>query len=344
MLLDEKLKVLFVRFSAYGDVIMCLPALAHYATQRPEDEIHLLISPRFADIVRYLPGIAQVHHYLPQRNLGGVGDYVRCAMDLAAERFDVVFDWQANPRSRLLVATLLARQVYSFDRRVRRHQLDKCVNTLLAAGLEPPGAIIPLPLYGPEEKEWAEQTIAGLPKADTYVALGVGGFWETKLWPEENFARLIDLLNVRGKFHFVILGGSDERELQRSERLAAARPEFATDLCGQTTINQAAALVRACDLTISHDTSIMHLAWAQGRPVIGIFGATGPVRTGPLGADSYAFAALELHCHPCFRGRCRLPRMECLLRITPKDVARRAHKLLDQLSVEREAALSAFER
>ncbi len=333
MLPDGKLKVLFLRFSAYGDVIMCLPALAHYIAQRPEDEVHLLISPRFADIVRYLPGLAQVHHYLPQRNLRGVNDYVRCAMDLAAERFDVVFDWQANPRSRLLVSTLLARQVYSYDRRMRRHQLDKCVNTLLAAGLEPPGAVNPLPLHGPEEEAWAKQTLAGLPPADAYVALGIGGFWETKLWPEENFARLMDLMEVRGTFHFIILGGSDERELERSERIRAARPEFTTNLCGQTRINQAAALVRACDLTISHDTSIMHLAWAQGRPVIGIFGATDPVRTGPLGKRSYAFAAVELRCHPCFRGRCRLPRIECMLRITPKAVARRAHKMLDQIRV-----------
>ena len=87
----------------------------------------------------------------------------------------------------------------------------------------------------------------------------------------------------------------------------------------------------------------MHLAWAQGRPVIGIFGATDPVRTGPKGARSYAFAAHELACHPCFRGRCRLPRMECLLQVTPKDVAGCASEMLGNPPVESETVLSAFE-
>lgn len=343
MLPDEKLKVLFVRFSAYGDIIMCLPALAHYISLRPQDEIHLAISPRFSDIVGHLPGIARLHHYAPQRNLRGFSDYARCAMELAAERFDAVFDWQANPRSRVLVSTLMARQVYSFDRRMRRHQLDKCVNTLLAAGLEPLGNIVSLPLSGPSDEEWAQQTVSGLAPASAYIALGVGGFWETKLWDEENFVRLMDLMNVRGDFHFVILGGSDARELERSRRIHDARPEYCTNLCGHTSIGQAAALVRACDLTISHDTSVMHLAWAQGRPVIGIFGATDPVRTGPKGARSYAFAAHELACHPCFRGRCQLPRMECLLQVTPKDVAQCAHEMLGKHPVESEAVLSAFE-
>jgi len=344
MLPDEKLKVLFVRFSAYGDIIMCLPALAHYISLRPQDEVHLAISPRFSGIVRYIPGIARLHYYAPQRNLRGFSDYARCAMDLAAERFDVVFDWQANPRSRLLVSTLLARQVYSFDRRVRRHQLAKCVNTLLAAGLEPLGNIEPLPLSGAEDEEWAQQTVSSLVPAEAYIALGIGGFWETKLWPEEYFTRLMDLMNVRGEFHFILLSGNDRRELERGRRIHESRPEYCTNLCGHTTINQAAALVRACDLTISHDTGIMHLAWAQGRPVIGIFGATDPVRSGPQGAGAYAFAAHELRCHPCFRGRCRLPRIECMLRITPREVARRAHEILGQPPVESEAVLSAFEQ
>jgi len=326
----DKLKVLFVRFSAYGDILMCLPALMHYRAQRPQDELHLLLSPRFHGVVQHLPGIAHLHHYDPHRNLGGLDEYVDCAVRLAAERYDAVFNWQANPRSRLLLATVGARQVFSFDRRERTHQHTKCVSTLLDAGLEPPARLTFPPLCGEADRAWARERlrITGSGVQPPLIALGIGGQWETKLWPEDYFVNLMHTLAGDGEVRFVLLGTGPERA--RGERL---RERFAGDclnLCGETTINHAAAVVGACTLTVSHDTSIMHLAWAQRRPVIGIFGATDPVRTGPLGENSHAFASAQLACHPCFSGRCRRGTNECLRLITPQLVAAQALHMLSR--------------
>jgi heptosyltransferase-1 len=323
---EQKKKVLFVRFSAYGDILMCAPALQHYIQTHPQDEVHVLLSPQYAEVLGHLSGVHQFHYYTPQRNWRRLDEYLRCAIELSAERFDTVFDWQANSRSRLLVTTIRPRSAYSFNRHARKHQFVKCLSSMLEAGIEPPGMRRPLRVCSDEDIHWAEKLLAQLPRDATPVALGLGGLWETKLWPLDYYAAVIEILKRSHGCYFFLMGRGVECE--RTSRLMTEHRDACRDLCDKVTMGQASAVVYLSELTISNDTSVMHLGWVQGRKTIGIFGATDPIRTGPRGDNTYAFSTPELPCHPCFSGRCRLPRLECLLRITPEEVAKRALTLL----------------
>ncbi len=323
---EQMKKVLFVRFSAYGDILMCAPALQHYIHTHPQDEVHVLVSPHYAEVLRNLRGIHQFHYYAPQRNWRGLDEYLKCAIELSGERFDTVFDWQANPRSRLLIATLRPRNTYSFNRHSRKHQFVKCLSSMLEAGIEPPGIRRPLRICSEDDLLWAERLMSELPPDATPVALGLGGLWKTKLWPLDYYSATIEILKRSHGCYFFLMGRGVECE--RTARLMADHADACRDLCDRVTIGQAAAVVYLSALTLSNDTSIMHLGWVQGRKTIGIFGSTDPIRTGPRGENTYAFSTPELPCHPCFSGHCRLPRLECLLRITPEEVAKRALTLL----------------
>ena len=85
------------------------------------------------------------------------------------------------------------------------------------------------------------------------------------------------------------------------------------------------------DLVIANDSGLMHMAAAAGVPVLAVFGATDPRRTGPYGRGHEVLQA-ELACCPCLQRVCRLSTLECLERITPEAVTAKALAMLGRRS------------
>ena len=324
-------RVLFVRFSAYGDILMCLPALVDFKRKFPHTEVHFLVAHTYADILAHPEnlGIAKVHIY--RRISGPLGwwEMVKTARHLRALGFDYIFDWQANPRSKLLLALVGAESVFTFDRRLRIHQLEKCYLTLKDFGVEQPKNLSPIRLTSDSEERWAKQALAEIPAFRQKIVLGIGGIWETKLWQTASFLEVVKTLSDTLDAYFVLIG--DKRDSQRADELTRGLPSGVLNLVGQTSILQACGVIRLCDLVISNDTSTMHLGWVQGVPTIGIFGSTDPLRTSPLGEKSFAFASTLLPCHPCFSGKCLISEIEplrCLKRISVSAVVEKSLELL----------------
>lgn len=106
----------------------------------------------------------------------------------------------------------------------------------------------------------------------------------------------------------LLVGGRSDRD--RAARVAArcrvARP---VDRTGGSLAASAAALA-ASDVVLGGDTGPLHLARALGRPVVALFHAADPDRTGPAGLPGPAPARLLLGqaaCAPCRAARCRRP-------------------------------------
>ncbi|OPX22017.1 MAG: hypothetical protein B1H03_05440 [Planctomycetales bacterium 4484_113] len=323
-------KVLFVRFSAYGDILMCLPALASFRKAFPESEVDFLVVTKYADVLGALRGrlFHRLITYERRAGIPGLAETLGLAAYLSAQRYDAVFDWQANPRSRVLTAALGARRRFTFNRWMRIHQLEKCYLTLREAGISQPKEPAPAMLASTSEDSWAGEVISSVAGDSLPVALGMGGIWPTKVWPVQRFQKMMEIILEQVPVHFFLIG--DAHDSERTAKLAADFPGQATDLAGKTTILQAAALVARCNLIVSNDTSTVHLAWVQGRPTIGIYGATDPLRTGPLGSHSSAFSGTRLPCHPCFSGRCLFEKPRCLEMVEPEEVAAKALAVLTQ--------------
>ena len=93
---------------------------------------------------------------------------------------------------------------------------------------------------------------------------------------------------------------------------------------GKTTIKQVAALIERCDMLVSNDSGLMHVAVAVGTPVVAIYGPTDINRTAPLGPQN-AVIRHELPCSPCFKLESdaqvhACPHHDCLMTITPDEV------------------------
>lgn len=265
-----------------GDVVMALPLLRALRAGRPDAEIVLVAKRQFLPLLESW-AIADRLHALPPHGAG----YFTHFRALRAEFPDVwlLFTnslrgdfeaWCAGARQRFGIARpgkprpLLShayRLPADFDEKTH-HQLALWENFLRHFGLDRPVDRTPL------------TSISDLPAPSSgAIALIVGSEnAPEKRWPVAHWRTVIESLPSE---RFQLLGTANDRALtsQVAEGFDPARVE---NLAGKTDLPAFADALRRSRLLISNDTGGMHLANALGVPLIGLFGPTNPIRTGPI--------------------------------------------------------------
>jgi ADP-heptose:LPS heptosyltransferase len=125
---------------------------------------------------------------------------------------------------------------------------------------------VPVPVARPilYFSDWSAPQLSAIPEGDgPLIALALGASWPSKRWPVERWQDLAARLEEEG-CRVVVLGQSGEG-LDRG-----------VDLCGATSVREAACLLHASDLAVCCDSGLMHLALAAGTPVVALFGPTDP--------------------------------------------------------------------
>ncbi len=105
----------------------------------------------------------------------------------------------------------------------------------------------------------------------------------SKRWPAGHWRRLIEGLPAE---RFVLFGTAGDREVA-SAVSSGFDSSRVSNLAGTTSLVEFAARLAECRLLVSNDTGGMHLANALGVPLVGLFGPTNPIRTGPVFAAPY---------------------------------------------------------
>ena len=154
------------------------------------------------------------------------------------------------------------------------------------------------------------------------VALCPGAeFGPAKRWPATHFATLAgDLLADRPRAHVLLLGGKGDRAI--ADAIVAGAPNAGArlhNLCGDTDLGEAIALIATSSSVVSNDSGLMHVAAALSRPQVALFGSSDPRHTPPLSPHAKTLW-LHLDCSPCFERTCPLGHLACLVGITPQRV------------------------
>ena len=140
------------------------------------------------------------------------------------------------------------------------------------------------------------------------------------MWPEDNFARLGQLITEEAESKIIIFGGPDEEAI--GKRLAGAIGSNAVNLAGQTSLRESAALIQKCRLFITNDSGPMHMATAVDTAVIAIFGPTVEgLGFFPLGKSRVI--EREMPCRPCsLHGSRECPKkhFRCMRDISAEDI------------------------
>jgi heptosyltransferase-1 len=307
-------RVLIIKPSAIGDIVHAFPALARLRKHWPEARITWLVTPSCASLVENHPMIDEV--ILFDRNLLGhvwyspaaVVNLVRFISDLRRRKFDLVVDFQGLLRSAwIALATGAPRRVgfanaregavYFYTERVNcswelDHAVERYLKITSALGCPESGVEFPFAV-----DDGDRDFVAGLvPRGRRFAVLMPGTNWETKRWPVERFAGLVEPLRNRFGLETVVAGGPGDVELARQ-----IPAQF--DVTGKLNLRQIIALLERAELVVANDTGPMHIAAALGRPLVAPYGPTSPRRTGPYGRMD-SVIRLDLPCSPCLSRSC----------------------------------------
>ncbi|QKZ15427.1 glycosyltransferase family 9 protein [Spirosoma sp. KUDC1026] len=291
-------KILILRFSSIGDIILTTPVVRCVKQQLPTAEVHYCTKRGFATLTENNPYIDK-RYYLDK----SLRVLIRA---LRAERYDYVIDLHNNLRTGLIKRALGVRS-YSFDklnwqkwlyvrfhinRMPEQHIVDRYMATVKPLGVtnDDQG----LDYFIPANDQVSVQSLPQTHRHG-YVAYAIGGQHATKRLP---VARMIELCRQIDK-PLVLLGGKEDRTVGDTV-VQAVGEELVYNGCGLYTLNQSASLVQQAQVVFSHDTGLMHIAAALTKKVYAIWGNTVP----EFGMYPYQTPHVNLQkeglsCRPC---------------------------------------------
>lgn len=273
-------KILLIRFSSIGDILLTSPVVRCLKRQVKGAEVHFLTKQVFRSLVEHSPHIDRLH---------AIEDDVNEAIPaLKRERFDLIVDLHHNLRT-WRVKRALGVRARSFpklnvekwlmvnfkrDRLPRRkdgrgalHIVDRYMSTVEHLGVKNDG--LGLELHIPPEMEVA---VATLPENHRtgYTAMAIGALHYTKRLPPHRLVELAQM--IQGPI--VIIGGPDDRAV--AAQIATAVGARAFDATGKHDLLGSASLIRQARGVIAHDSGAMHVAAAFQKNVVSIWGNTIP--------------------------------------------------------------------
>lgn len=285
--------VLVVRLGAIGDVTNALVFAEAVKAHAPHTRVGWVVHPLAQPLVEGHPAVDRVHVWRRER---AWADLPRLRRELRAESYGLAVDLQRIAKSALVARLSGAPRILGYDRgrskelswllhreRIapgdpRAHMVEHYLAFARHLGIEAPTARHRLP-DDPEAEAWASELLAEL--GGPPIVLSIGASKPENRWPAERFGELALALSGRGE-RPVFAGGPQDREA--ADRAMAASQGAALDLTGRTSLRQLIALLNSAKVVVSADTGPMHLAAAQGRPVVALFGPADPARTGPWGS------------------------------------------------------------
>ncbi|ULA60416.1 MAG: hypothetical protein LZF60_240013 [Nitrospira sp.] len=169
------------------------------------------------------------------------------------------------------------------------------------------------------EDAWGRKAINHAFTKVPYPLIGVqcGAKEITKQWPVHSFGKALALLKSRFPELGVISFGSREEVASTAAARSVAGVIPWLDGVGKWTIRESLAILQRCDVLLSGDTGIMHMAASLGISTVSVFGPTSPERLAPLYAGG-VFAKPTTSCHPCFRDK--WTQCQCIELISPEEI------------------------
>ena len=341
--LESIRRILLIKWSALGDVVIASTAIQDVYDALPDCEIHLnTMRPwdrLFAEDSR-LNDVFCVELRREERGLRGTRRWLN---HVRSQRYDLVIDLQCNDHTRILLTLLgLGRGSIPYRVGYRRcypyniaptpvsdclhaHELAKAA--LQAAGI-PPRTVRPMLRVPPARRRFAADLLAshGV-NADTYAVFlpgcQAGGY--LKRWGADRYAALARKLHASGLPHLVLLGGAEEQE--ECARIASGCGPWLKNLCGQTEIVDLVPICAGARFIVANDTGTAHVAAATMRPMVVICGPTDPRRVKPLGNQVSTLQA-DIPCINCYRKHCG--HHSCMSLITPEMVCKRLSEAVNR--------------
>ena len=346
----DKYRILVIRFSSLGDVILTAPVLEALKDNYKNSEISILTKQKYQGLFEPDPRVDSIIYFDPKEKDKGFPGLLRLIKNLNQERFDLIVDLHSNLRGFLIRFLVKSKRKVHYNKKTIARYLmvhfkrlkakpvstvDNYLNSLGETGIK---AWSRSPtLYPKKESQiWAERFFveSGLSEREILIGIAPGAKWETKKWDVDKFSSVAKDLSRDFSARILLVGNKEDQKLvnEIEQRAGKERAIHAFDL----PLDRLMALVERCDLFISNDSGPMHLASALGVPTIGIFGPTAPeLGFSPAGLEDKIFWS-GVGCSPCSlhgEKECVRDSRYCMDDIKPKKVIEEAKIILNASKV-----------
>ena len=352
--MNEVRKILIIRFSSIGDVVLASSLIRGLRTAYPRAQIDFLVKSHYADLVRFNHHLSSVIELEPPER---DAPKTLCKR-IRDERYDVIVDIHNSLRSRYLrlfsranlivvvskrvvARFLLVKFKWNFYRRVVS-VADRYLEAAKSLGVSSDGK--GMELFIPDQTASSVASMLGkfrLERYDIVVGCAPAARHFTKRWPMERFVNLGVQFARDYRAKILIFGGPEDAEYcgDIAQMINTSfGGNIAESFAGKFSLLETAAALAFCDIVVSNDTGVMHLAAAQQRKVVAIFGST--VREFgffPYGTEHCVVENKELRCRPCSHigsKQCPQGHFKCMKDITVDEVLTAAKELLTQMTPE----------
>ena len=341
--MDQPKKILVIRLSSIGDIILTSPILRTLRNHFPESQIHFIVKKSFAVLIKNNPALSKIYEVDPETGWQGLR---KIAHQVRQEKYDLLIDLHKNYRSIYLrrmsgAKKILKTRKYSWKRLMLIYFRKNLFTGVQAISQRYLSALLPL---GIQETNYRSELFLGtdsIPIAqkrfrDHHLerswVVGIcpgAGFWN-KRWLSSGFAGVAKQL-IRNQDARIILFGN-KNDLEKCDEIQKSIPSPVFNWCGQLELEEFAACLSQCSLVISNDSGAMHVASALNRKVVAIFGATSQeLGFFPQSPFARVVENTNLDCRPCTHvGRNDCPRghFKCMNDISPEMVIRSVETLL----------------
>ncbi len=291
-------KILIIRFSSIGDIIITTPVIRCVALQTSA-EIHFLVKPNFASILEHNTYIQKIHRYK---------DIQTTRKMINEEKFDLIIDLQKNLKS-LLATFLHTSPVVTFNKlNIKKwlyvkfkinflppiHLVDRYFDALRPYHITNDGKGLDF-FFHPNKPSYN----LPLDLNERYNVLVMGANYFTKRIPISKCKEII----ASSPYPVILLGGSDVR--LDAEELWQYFQESTINMVGKITLEESALIIKNAITVFTGDTGLMHIAAALQKNIVVLWGNTTPALGmypyfGNHGNGSYiAVENLKLSCRPC---------------------------------------------
>ncbi len=331
-------RILVIKLKHIGDVLLATPAIHALRKAFPKSRICALVYAGTDDMLTGNPDLEEVLVFENGTGVQGIRNEGRLVSQVRRIRPDLAVQMGNGDREAILGVLSGARIRVGYDpgrsgflgRRLllthivpqdwEKHVVESNLDLVRALGVEPDAR--DLRLFVDPQAEAAVNTLVrdmGVGRDDRVVVIHPTAKWMFKCWTDEGFAQVADYLSEEG-MTVCITSGSDEREVQKAQRIIGRARRPAIDLSGRLTLKQLTALIARSRLFVGVDSAPMHVAAAVKTPVVALFGPSREQNWRPWG-DGHLVLKRDPFCSQLRRKRCEVTkRCECLETLRVEEV------------------------
>jgi heptosyltransferase I len=283
--------VCILRLSALGDTCHVVPIVRTLQQAWPATQLSWIIGSHEARLMSLIEGV----EFITVDKRASLAALRALRARLRGRHFDVLLHMQLALRASLVASCVPAAVKLGFDRprarelqwlftnariapRVREHVLDSFFGFAAALGVRERLLRWDLPLP-PAARAYAERLI---PDARPTLVISPCSRHAPRNWRPERYAAVAAHAAGRHGMRVILAGGRGD--LERAAGAAIESAAAGTPLInqiGRDTLPELLALLARASVLLTPDSGPAHIATMVGTPVVGLYAATNPARSGP---------------------------------------------------------------